>query len=66
VGLVLAGICLVAEWLDLSSTPLGLAGSVRLQSLGFPTDRFIGLGAILVGTNTIATSSIAQPLTPNK
>lgn len=48
-GIVTAGLCIIAEWMDLTSIPIGLTGSSHLRRLGFPADRFIGLGAVHVG-----------------
>ncbi len=53
-GVITAGICMLAEWLDLSSAPLGLIGSGHLQRMGFPADRFMALGAVLVSGNSDA------------
>jgi hypothetical protein len=50
-GVVIAAICLLAEWLELASVPLGFVGSAHLQRIGFPTERFMGLGAVLVSGN---------------
>lgn len=49
-GALIGVMCLVAEWLGLNCTPLGLVGSRHLDELGFPRARFMGLGAVQVGS----------------
>lgn len=48
-GVIVAGLCMTAEWMGLASIPIGLIGSAHLPGIGFPSDRFIGLGAVQVG-----------------
>ena len=49
-GALTSVICLVSEWLRIECCPLGLAGTQFIDRLGFPASRFIGLGAVQIGS----------------
>lgn len=49
-GALASVICLVSEWLQIECCPLGLAGTDFIDQLGFPVSRFIGLGAVQIGS----------------
>lgn len=51
-GCLMATVGLCAAWLGLSACPLGFLGNNLLPDLGFPTDRFRAVGAILIGGET--------------
>lgn len=48
-GCLAATLYLVAEWLGLVACPLGFLGQDLVEALGFPTSRFMGVGAVQVG-----------------
>lgn len=48
-GCLLAIHCLCAEWLGLTACPLGFLGQDLVGALGFPTDRFLGVGGVQIG-----------------
>ena len=49
-GAIVATICLCAEWLGLCACPLGFLGNTLLPLIGFPTDRFQGVGAVQISS----------------
>jgi hypothetical protein len=49
-GAIVATICLCAEWLGLCACPLGFLGNALLPLIGFPTDRFQGVGAVQISS----------------
>lgn len=48
-GCLAATLYLVAEWLGLVACPLGFLRQDLVEALGFPTSRFMGVGAVQVG-----------------
>lgn len=48
-GCLLTIHCLCAEWLGLTACPLGFLGQDLVGPLGFPTGRFLAVGAVQVG-----------------
>ena len=49
-GCLLATICLCAEWLGLTACPLGFLGQALCDPLGFPSERFMGVGGVQVAS----------------
>ena len=49
-GALLATICFYAEWLGLSSCPLGFLGQDLVPDLGLPNDRFVAVGAVQISS----------------
>jgi len=47
-GALAATICLVSEWLGVSSNVLGFAGTEFAKMIGFPPERFLAVGAVQV------------------
>lgn len=51
-GALLATIGLCATWLGMTACPLGFLGQDLLASLGFPNERFLGVGGVQIGETT--------------
>ena len=49
-GAIVATICLCAEWLGLCACPLGFLGNALVPLIGFPADRFQGVGAVQISS----------------
>ena len=47
-GIVCATLSFVAEWLGLRSNVLGFSGNAYLPLIGFPTNRFMAVGAVQI------------------
>lgn len=48
-GALMAMLALCATWLDMTACPLGFLGDDLVPKLGFPADRFRGVGAVQIG-----------------
>jgi len=49
-GCLISIICLCAEWLSYSCCPIGRVGTSLLSDLGLPSDRYVAVGGLLVGS----------------
>lgn len=49
-GVVCATLSFVAEWLGLHSNVLGFSGNAYLPLIGFPTNRFMAVGAVQISS----------------
>jgi hypothetical protein len=50
-GIVCATLSFVAEWLGLRSNVLGFSGNAYLPLIGFPTNRFMAVGAVQISSS---------------
>ncbi|MFD2053208.1 hypothetical protein ACFSQT_08845 [Mesorhizobium calcicola] len=50
-GVVSATLSFVAEWLGLRSNVLGFSGNAYLPLIGFPTNRFMAVGAVQISSS---------------
>jgi SagB-type dehydrogenase family enzyme len=48
-GCLLAVLCLCAEWLGFAACPVGRLGTEYVRLLGFPANRYVGVGAVQIG-----------------
>lgn len=50
-GAITSTLCLCANWLGLTSCPLGFLGNDFIRQLGMPPDRFLAVGAVQIGSS---------------